>query len=241
MTTVEKPDNHYDVEAAAVRWLSKADFNKLGLADRLQALAKNPSVEVRRAVAFGIIDHGFPKNPSQDAEMDLVGTLLKDKSGKVIKRAAMGLSNAASPGTKPCTLLKDAVKRADDKTDSVVWAAGSARCKGLAGMVINYVDKRTSDPTKVTNAFGLDLAQAVQFACRHADQAEKKKGYAVAVRMTSAKVPDPNTRYAAMSTLVSCDQKGAKAARSVIAKLAKDKDSFVSRVAKKKLKSLSKK
>lgn len=256
LATAGRPNNLASVRRVAITWLSYADFHKLGLTARLEALARSPHALVRASVGRHIIaERGLSSWPSRDTEIDLVGSLLRDNEPEVVKAAAKGLSSLVGNGAiravrgpwfnKGCGLLKQAVERADDKTDYLLEAAAGTPCPGLPSAVIHYLDEKTSDPTKITGALGPDWASAVGWACGSLDsqaildhgarsrvRAEKKKGFAVALRMTSAKDPDPDTRKRAIPALAECDQKGAKAAMRVVLELTKDKVRDVSETAK---------
>jgi hypothetical protein len=240
---VERPGNPDDVQSKLIIWLANADFEKLGLGDRLKALAKNADVAVRRSVASNIARMSYGvKNPSAATAVELDRTFLADADPEVVSSAALDLGAIADDDKTVCDLLSKAIEKADEKTDHVLWSAATTHeCKGLPAKTIEYVDKKTTDPAKVTKLVGVDYARSVESACRYADDPMKKKGYAVGLRLADSKVLDGETRYAAMGALVQCDEKGAKAARAVIEKMTTDQDKFVSDAAKKRLAELDKK
>ncbi len=235
LATVGRPTAPDHVRKTAVAWLSYADLDKLGLADQLAQLAGNADAEVRKWVPAMV-----PMNHPTAAEVGLVGKLLRDDNETVVGDAAQALS-AFPPSAKACVPLEDAVKRSDAKAAKVITSVGQANCKDLQKMVIDYVDKKTRNPSKITKATGPDWAVAVGAACDHVGNAQKRKGFAVAVRMTLPSDPVPFARVDAIPVLARCDQKGSKAAMRVIAKLAKDKDKDVSQAAKDELGSLQSK
>jgi hypothetical protein len=106
----------------------------------------------------------------------------------------------------------------------------------MKDQVAAELDKRTKDPSKITNAVGISYGLAASDLCRQeTPPAMKKKAFELAKRLTDAKVPDANTRRSALGVLTRCDPAGAAA---VLGALAKDKDKFVAEGAKKELDAL---
>ncbi len=222
---IEKPGNPYGVRVAAVRWLAYADFDALGLVDRLKALATNPDKAIRQSVALDILSKKDP--PEKGPAVDLVTTLLGDDDADVDGAASVGLANAARDGAATCAALQSAVDRADAKTDHVIVGASStSRCKGLHSKILAYVDKKTIDPSKIRKGTGRDNALAVELVCEGQDVSkdEKAKGFAIGLRMADPRDPDPTGRSRALSVFPQCDYNKAKA---TLQTFTKDKDAAV--------------
>lgn len=240
---IERETNE-EVRDHLAAWAGDIDAEKLGLTDKLKALGTSTNKNVRRSMAYRFLFHN-----ATPLGYAIVGPLLSDAEKDVRSAAVTGLHNTAVFGASPgCKLLEDAL--GGQYADKVVWsAAGLPRCPGLQAKALAYVDKKTADPTKVTNEVGIDYSLATSAVCDDPrtrgvkdsptpTAATKSTAFQVAVRLTSKAVPDPNTRRAAMSALVACDPARAK---TELAKLEKDADSFISGEAKKKLEDLAKK
>ena len=154
--------------------------------------------------------------------------------------AAMALS-AFPSSPKVCGLLKNAVRRSDAMSEKVVASVGQADCKDLQKTVIDYIDKKTRKPASITKTTGQDWAEALGEACDRVGKRAKRKGFAVAVRMTGARDRVVPARVDAIPILARCDQKSSRAAKRVLARLAKNKNKDVSQAAKDELKSLESK
>ncbi len=216
-------------------YVAKVDAEKFGLGAELRALAKHPVAGFRDALAFYLIS-----TFQSPTALDVLQVLLEDADSKVKKTAISSLSTGGiTPGVEPvCALLKKQIARTDDLVGGALWAGSSSKCAGIDELVIAELEKRAADPSKVTNAVGIDFGLAASGVCRRTASADlKKKGFAVGKKLADAKVPDANTRRSALGVLEACD---AAEAAKVIAPLAKDKDKFVADAAKKKLEELSK-
>jgi hypothetical protein len=109
-------------------------------------------------------------------------------------------------------------------------AGTSSRCAGRKEQVAAELTKRVADPSKITNAVGIEYALAVDGLCGQVPSAElRKKGFEIAKKLTDAKVPDAKTRRASLSALASCDP---AAGAKILGALAKDRDKLVAEAAK---------
>jgi hypothetical protein len=217
-------------------YVAKVDVEKLGLGPELVALAKQPVGKFREALAFYLIS----TNQSPTA-FEALKILLED-ADKAVKENAIGSlsTGGITPGVPPvCDLLKKQLVRTDDFAGKALWTGSSSKCPGIDEVVIAELEKRVADPTKVTNAVGIGYSLAAQSVCQRTASADlRKKGFAIGVKLTDARLPDPNTRRAGLSVLTGCDPAGAAKA---LGPLAKDKDKFVADEAKKELTKLPKK
>jgi hypothetical protein len=217
-------------------YVAKVDAEKLGLGPDLVALAKQPVVKFREALAFYLISTN--QSPTS---LEVLNILLEDADATVKENAIGSLSTGGiTPGVPPvCELLKKQLARTDDFAGKALWAGSSSKCAGIDDVVIAELEKRVADPTKVKNAVGIGYSLAAGSVCGRTASADlKKKGFAIGVKLTDSKVPDPNTRRSSISVLTGCDPAGAKKVLSV---LAKDKDKFVADEAKSTLAKLPKK
>ncbi len=157
------------VQRAAPHWLAYADLAKLGLVDRSMALAKNANVDVRKAVADGILDRR--KGPPHAAAYDLEEKFLDDANADVVRNAALSLAGDAldAPGDagRSCDLLAKAIDKADENSGAVVFASAKteAHCKGLGEKVVDYIESKTHDPKKIAPAFGRSDLFAASVDC----------------------------------------------------------------------------
>ena len=103
--------------------------------------------------------------------------------------------------------------------------------------VVADVTKLVADPSKVTNAVGIPLVNATGRVCKTMKAAGfNQQGFAIAQKLIDPRVPDTNTRRAAIGLLVECDPANAPQALRV---LANDKDPFVADGAKRILNELA--
>ena len=227
----ERSGNPYDIESAAVSWLARVDMESLGFADRLNAIARNPAIDVRRAFASGILVSPSDKT----AAFELVTTLLRDTDDEVAARAAGGLARVATPAPRVCDVIRDAVDREDSRTDRIVSTIGTADCDGVAEKVIGYVGKRTGNGNTIPEPGGNDLSQALWVACRNrrAGDDAKNRAYSVGLSMTK----DPEARESALEVLASCDPKKAE---HDLEKFTHDADELVQNVAMRRIEELKK-
>lgn len=216
-------------------YVAKVDAEKFGLGAELRALAKHPVSRFREALAFYLIST-FQSPTALDVEQ----ILLEDPDTKVKEKAIGALSTGGiTPGVEPvCALLKKQMARTDDLVGDALQTASSSKCAGIDELLIAELEKRTADPSKVTNAVGIDYSLAAGNVCSRTRSPDlTKKGFAIGKKLVDPKLPDPNTRRAALSVLVSC---GPEEAAKALAPLAKDKDKYVAEEAKKKLEALPK-
>ncbi|HVY45062.1 MAG TPA: hypothetical protein VHB21_04245 [Minicystis sp.] len=227
-TVVERNDVASAVRASAARWLGYVDFEKLGLAPRLQALAKNPSVPVRRGVARDILGV-----PGSAARWDLAAALLVDAAPDVRRDAAGAIGSQTTVDPRACRLLAVGVDDHDDAiVDTTILAAANARrCAGMSDRVIAYLDGKTADVSKLENAKGVPYATTLNIACAGsaAGSSTAKRCCAIAERLTDAKEPDAWTRVQGVASLPHCD---AKQSTALLEKLASDPSPDVSRAAR---------
>ncbi|EYF06380.1 Hypothetical protein CAP_1910 [Chondromyces apiculatus DSM 436] len=234
VVAVQKKETNPQVAKDLASLLARIDMVKLGHGDDLRALAKHPEKEVRESIAFYLL------RPHQNpTTLEVLGILLQDPE-RDVKRQAIGALSPTTDSTEAvCKIVREQMKRTDDLVGEALKTASRTRCEGIHGEVIDALAKNTTDATKIVNAVGVDYALAVEWACRETPKPEaKKKGFAVAKKLTDVKVPDANTRRAALSALGVCD---AAAATSVLTALGKDKDKYVSEAAAKELAELKKK
>lgn len=217
-------------------YVAKVDAEKLGLGPELVALAKHPLVKFREALAFYLISTN--QSPSS---LEVVKILLEDADPTVKENAIGSLSTGGITPDVPavCELMKKQLVRTDDFAGKALWAGSSSKCAGIDDLVIAELEKRVADPTKVKNAVGIGYSLAASAVCNRTASADlRKKGFAIGVKLTDSKVPDPNTRRSSISVLTGCDPAGAK---KVLTVLAKDKEKFVADEAKSTLAKLPKK
>jgi hypothetical protein len=216
-------------------YVAKVDADKFGLGADLVALAKQPVVKFRDALAFYLIS-----SSQSPAAVDTLKVLLEDPDPKVKSTAISSLSTGGiTPGVPVvCDLLKKQLARTDDLVGGALWAGSSSKCAGIDEVVIAELEKRVADPKKVTSAVGIDFNLAAEGVCHRGSDDLKKRGYAIGVKLTDAKIDAGQTRESAMDVLIGCDP--VKAAKALGA-LAKDKDKRVAEKAKKKLAELPKK
>jgi hypothetical protein len=225
-----KAEKDESVAHDLARYVAKVDAEKLGLGAELKELAKHPSKKFREGIAFYLISsHQGP------VALEVEQMLIDDADPGVQSNAISALSTGGiTPGVEPiCKLLTKQLSRTDNLHGEALWAGGSSKCAGMKDQVAVELDKRTKDPSKITNAVGIKYALAAGDLCRdETPPAMKKKGFELGKRLTDTKVPDPNTRRSGLGVLVTCDP---AAAATILAGLAKDKDKFVADEAKKKL------
>lgn len=237
LTQLEQETNS-EVRDAMAAWAGEIDAQRLGLADRIKSIAGSKNPKVRRSIGYRFLFH-------KDAPFgyEVVGPLLGDADADVRKAAAMGLSNTANFSASPaCKLLADALD--GPHGDDVAWSASSlARCPGLQGKVLAFLDKQTQMPAGITNDVGVSYAVSLGALCDDPKArgvtelpsptaATRKTAFDVAKRLASKDVADASTRLAAFSGLVACDPARAKVE---LAKLAQDGDPAVAAEAKTKL------
>ena len=216
----------YEVERALVGWLARVDMDGLGFANRLEAVAKNPTTTVREAFASGIL----VSHSEKTASFALVSTLLADTDVEVASRAAAGLARVATPTSKSCELIRDAIQQEGPRADQIAEKIASAACDGVSDQVIKYVGKRTSDGTRSPKAAGSQLTDAVWVACRnqYASETAKRTAYAIGLNMTK----EPELRESAVEILASCDPKRAP---GDLERLTHDDDELVQNVARRRI------
>lgn len=242
-TQLEHEKNSTVLEALAA-WAGVVDVEAFGLTDRLKALASNSDPSVRRAIGYRLLAH-----KATPLGYGIVTPMTNDPEKNVRSAAVTGLSNTATFSPSPaCKVFEDALGGAH--ADEVVWtAAEHPRCPGLQAKALAYLDKKTSDPTKITNDIGIGYALANGAVCSDPKArgvkdvpsptpATRKTAFDIAVRLTSPSVPDSNTRRAAVKNLADCDPARAKAE---LTKLASDKNGMVADEAKKVLEEVAKK
>jgi hypothetical protein len=211
-------------------YVAKVDAEKMGLGAELKELAKHPAKRFREALAFYLIS-SFQTPIALEVEQMLIDDPDPSVRGDAIGALSTG---GITPGVEPvCKLLTKQLTRTDELHAKALWAGGSSKCAGMKDQVAAELDKRTKDPSKVTNAVGIEYALAAGDLCRdETPPALKKKGFEIGKRLTDAKLPDPNTRRSGIGVLSRCDP---AAASAILAPLAKDKDKFVADEAKKQL------
>ncbi|AKT44004.1 hypothetical protein [Chondromyces crocatus] len=228
LAAVAKKETNVLVARALGGAIARADMKQLGLGDDLRALARHPVSEFRQSLAFYLL------RPNQnDVTLQVLVTLLRDADPRVQREAISALTPTTESTDAVCKLAQDQLDRSDDLAGEAHKAAATTRCKGIHATVVDSLVGKTADPTKITNAVGVDYALALERAC-NADVGTdlKKKAFGVAKKLSDAKVPDPNTRRASFHALMRCDP---AAATNVLGALSKDKDPFVADAAKKQL------
>jgi hypothetical protein len=220
-----------DVDLARdyANYVSYVDADKMGLAKELRALAKHPLKEFRSSLTVIVSRSQAP------TALEVERTLLEDSERDVRKSAISALSTGGiTPGVEPvCSLLKKQLLRTDDLIGDALWAGSSSKCEGMDKLVLAELQKRTADPSKVTNAVGIGYSLAASGVCSRTKTPElKKESFAIGLRLTDAKVKDPNTRRAGVIVLADCDRASAVAPLTA---LAKDKDAFIAKEAAAKL------
>ncbi|NOU32936.1 MAG: hypothetical protein HOO96_33970 [Polyangiaceae bacterium] len=243
LTQLEQETNT-EVRDNLAAWAGEVDAQRLGLSDRVKALAASKNPKVRRSIGYRFLFH-----KDTPFGYEIVGGLLGDADRDVRKAAAMGLSNTANFSPSPaCKLIADALD--GPHGDDVEWSASSlARCPGLQAKVLGFLDKQTQKPAGITNDVGVGYAVSLDALCDDPkargvkelpspSAATRKTAFDIAARLASKQVADSNTRLAAFSSLEHCDPVRAKAE---LAKLAQDADAVIAAEAKTKLAALEKK
>lgn len=226
----EKDD---DVASSLASYVTRFDAEAAGFGAELRASAKLPNARFRKQLGAVIAHYQGP------AAVEVVQTLLQDEDKEVVKSTISDLSTGGiTPGAPPvCKLLAQQIARTDDLVGPALWAGSSSKCVGMDKLVIDELRKRVNDPTKVTNAVGIDYALAAAGVCDRTKSDDlKKKGFEIGKKLTDTKIPDANTRRSAFDVLASCGPAGAAAA---IRPFANDKDKFIADSAKRKLDQLS--
>ncbi len=243
LTQLEQETNT-EVRDNLAAWAGEIDAQRLGLSDRVKALAASKNPKVRRSIGYRFLFH-----KDTPFGYEIVGGLLGDADRDVRKAAAMGLSNTANFSPSPaCKLIADALD--GPHGDDVEWSASPlARCPGLQAKVLGFLDKQTQKPAGITNDVGVGYAVSLDALCDDPkargvkelpspSAATRKTAFDIAARLASKQVADSNTRLAAFSSLEHCDPVRAKAE---LAKLAQDADAVIAAEAKTKLAALEKK
>lgn len=220
------------LETRLGEWVVRTDAEVLGLATEYRELAKKTSVAMRKSIATSI---GYHQTP---LVLEVTRALLADPDASVQARAISALSfGGITPPSEPvCKLLTEQIARNDDLVGEALLAGSSSQCPGMDDLVIAGLTKRVADPTTITNRVGIGFSLAAGGVCSRTSSEElKKRGFEVALKLTSTKVPDANTRKAGLGALTSCDK---NAARNALTSLTKDKDKWVAENAKKALDAL---
>lgn len=215
------------------RYVASVDAEKHGLTAELKALATHPSIDFRKSLASIIAEYQSP------AAVEVITALVADADTGVQESAISALSTGGiTPAADPvCALLSKQFARTDKLVGGALWAGSSSKCNGMGDAVIAELTKRAADPSKVTNAVGVNFALAASGVCTRTQSADlKKKGFAIGKKLADAKVTDVNTRHAALDVLTSCDPAAAVAALKT---LSNDKDKTIAADAKKALDTLA--
>ena len=134
---------------------------------------------------------------------------LSDSDKDVKESAIVSLSaDGTSQTDAVCQLLGKQLTRADDDLYATGISAGmTSTCPGLRDKALAELENRIADPTKVGLHAGVILTSALGARCLHSDErAEvKKKSFALATKLTDAKVPDVMVRERAVDALFVCD------------------------------------
>jgi hypothetical protein len=149
LAKAEKDDGVAD---ALARYVAKIDAEKLGLGAQLKELGKHPSKRFRETLAFYLVST-FQSPVALEVEQ----MLFEDPERDVRRKAVSALSSGGvTPGVEPvCKLLTKQLARTDDLHGEALWAGGSSKCPGMKDQVAAELDRRTKDPSKVTNAMGI--------------------------------------------------------------------------------------
>ncbi len=243
LTQLERETNG-EVRDSLAAWAGEIDAPRLGLADRVKALATSKNQALRRSIGYRFLFH-----KDTPFGYDLARTLLDDADRDVRKAAAMGLANTANFSASPaCKILADALD--GPHGDDVEWSSSPlTHCPGLPAQVLRFLDGHTQKPATITNEVGVSYALSLAALCDDPSKrgvkelaapsaATRKTAFDVAARLASKDVTDANTRLAALSGLVDCDPARAK---GELAKLAKDADATVAAAAQAKLAALHEK
>jgi hypothetical protein len=220
---ISKAETNATVAHDLGRYVANVDAEKLGLGNELKALAKHPQKTFRDGLAFYLIS-----TYQSPIALEVEQMLINDEDERVRETAVSALSTGGvTPGIEPiCKLLTAQLKNPDASlAGSALWAGTSSKCPGMKEQVAAELDKRTADPSKIQNSFGIRYSLAVDGLCGYGTTPEQqKKGFAIAKRLVDPKVPDPNTRRSSLRTLAKCDP---VAAQPILKSLAKDKEKFV--------------
>jgi hypothetical protein len=225
---VAKTESHPTVARVFGNYLSRIDFEKLGMEKEIEGFLKHPSNDLRAALGF----HMYASKQSP-FRLEFTKKLLADAEPKVVADALKGLSMGAARGKAPeaCKLMGEQIARPEG---DALWQVASSDCKSIYDALGAELLKRSTDPVKAAKE-GVGMSLAIGSMCRSGEAAHKAKGFLAAKALTDAKIKNVNVRTAGVSELAVCDK---TAAKPVLTLLAKDGDKYVAEAATKELKKL---
>jgi hypothetical protein len=193
-----------DVLGKLADYVALVDADAAGLGSELKDLAKHPSKTFRKELAVYLI-----RKSQTPLALEVEQILLADPEKEVKEQAIASLTaDDDHPPDAVCQILAKQITRTDDDLYAVGISAGtSTACPGLRDKALAELDKRTADLAKLGVHEGLMFASSLTTRCLHNDisDAERKKVFALGVRLTDIKVPDSMIRERALDTLFVCD------------------------------------
>lgn len=227
-----KKETNVDLAHSLGDCVADIDFDKLGLANDLEALAKHTLPEFRAALGYSL--YSKKQTPLRLA---VTKGLIADAAPNVRDGALGGLSSGAKRGKAPeaCKLMGEQIPSLGGESLFHVTQSG---CNDTFDALAAALVGRAAKP-EVAAKQGRWLAVATAAMCEGgANAAQKSKGFAAAKSLTDPTLKNADWRNLGIQAAVKCDPAASKA---LLTTLSSDADKKVAEWAKTTLEKLDKK